>query len=71
MPTVLCPKCGGLYKAVGESSLQDLSKDAVNALNHCRLCRTPSRDFLLIDDDQPSIGPDGQEFPEAIVSWIQ
>jgi hypothetical protein len=39
-------------------------------LSHCRLCKTPSRGFLLIDSDQPSVSPDGVEFPEAIVPWI-
>lgn len=70
MPTVLCPNCGGVYKAVGRSSLQDTSEESLYMLSHCRLCKTPSRGFLLIDSDQPSVSPDGVEFPEAIVPWI-
>jgi hypothetical protein len=42
----------------------------VYVLTHCRLCKTPSRVFLLIDGDPPPVGPDGQEFPEVIVPWI-
>lgn len=71
MPTVLCPNCGGLNKAVGRSAFQATSEELVYMLTHCRLCKAPRRVFLLIDNDQPSVGPDGQEFPEVIVPWIQ
>lgn len=70
MPTVLCPNCGGLYKAVGLSSAQNISEESLHMLTHCRLCKTPSRIFLLIDNDESSVSPDGVEFPEAIVPWI-
>lgn len=70
MPAVLCPNCGGLYKAVGPNAFQDTSEEMVYMLTHCRLCKTPSRVFLLIDGDPPPVGPDGQEFPEVIVPWI-
>lgn len=71
MPTVLCPNCGGLYKAIGSRAYSELSDKSVYMLNHCRLCKTHSREFLLIDSDGPPVGPDGKEFPEVIVPWIQ
>lgn len=67
MKLAICPCCRVVHQVADPKALDGATDERRYRLTHCRLCKTPSRFFKVVEREVPELRPDEIGYPAAVV----